>query len=55
MLIKQAETFLKNVEAYDFRQYLASGASLFSVQQESANILEVHFPWHHFSIAIMSW
>jgi len=30
--MKQAETFLYNVEAYDFRQYLASGTSIFSVQ-----------------------
>jgi len=53
MLMKQAETFLENVEAYDFRWYLASGTSLFSVQQKSANILEIHLPWYRFSIAIM--
>ena len=34
---------------------LASGTSLFSAQQQSANILEVHLPWYRFSIAIMSW
>jgi hypothetical protein len=33
VLMKQAETFLWNVEAYDFRRYLASGTSLFIVQQ----------------------
>ena len=53
--MKQAETFLWNVEACDFRQYLASGAYLFSVQQWSANIHEAHLPWNHFSIAISSW
>ena len=33
VLVTQAETYLQNVEAYDFRRYLASGTSLFSVQQ----------------------
>ena len=33
MLMKQAETSLLNVKAYEFRRYLASGTSLFSVQQ----------------------
>ena len=31
--MKQAETFLLNVEAYDLRRYLASGTALFNVQQ----------------------
>jgi hypothetical protein len=47
--MKQAETVPLNVEAYDFRRYLASGTSLFSVQQESANIRDVHSPWYCFS------
>ena len=53
--MKQEETFLRNVEACDFCQYLASGTSLFNVQQYFANMLEVHLPWYRFSIAIMSW
>ena len=40
--MKQAEAFLQNVETYDFRQYLALGTSLFSVQQLSANTLLFH-------------
>ena len=31
--MKQADTYLQIVEAYDFRRYLASGTSIFSVQQ----------------------
>jgi len=33
VLMKQAETSLLNVQAYDFRWYLASGTSIFSVEQ----------------------
>ena len=33
VLMKQAETFLYNVEVYDFCTYLASGTSFFIVQQ----------------------
>jgi len=33
VLMKQAQTFPQNVEAYDFRRNLVSGTSLFSVQQ----------------------
>jgi len=47
--------FPLNVEAYEFRHYLASGTSLFSGQQYSTNILEVHLPWYRFSFVIMSW
>jgi len=44
-----------NVQAYELRRYLASGTSLFSVQQYSADIFEVHLPCYRFSIVIMSW
>jgi len=47
--------FRLNVEAYDFRPHLASGTTLFTVQQYSANILEGYLPWYRFSIAIISW
>jgi len=33
VLMKQAETYLLTVEAYDFPRYMASGIYLFSVQQ----------------------
>jgi len=33
MLMKQAETSSKNVEVHDLRQYLASGTSIFNVQE----------------------
>jgi len=46
--------FPLKVEAYEFHQYLASGTSLFSGQQYSANVLEVHLPHYRFSIFIMS-
>jgi hypothetical protein len=42
------------VNAYDFLRYLASGTSIFILQQLSANILEVHLPWYRFSLVKMS-
>jgi hypothetical protein len=55
VIMKKLETFLSNIEAYKFHRYLPSGTSLFSVQQQYPNTLEVDVPVYRFSIDIMSW
>jgi hypothetical protein len=47
--------FSLNYVVYDFCRYLALGTCICSVQQQSANILEVHLPCYRFSIVITSW